>query len=140
MNYNNQRTIRLYILWSITNEKQNATLPKNVIFNEIFLIFYFFNLNKTKYNKSIYILTKNILRQAQFINNRNIEFGSVLKGSVREKWQGYMLISNQIRYWSLLVLILSVASFTQEKNNATPWICMYRYVWVPRFWLWMIHF
>ena len=28
---------------------------------------------------------KNILRQAQFINNRNIEFGSVLKGSVREK-------------------------------------------------------
>ena len=40
--------------YSLINEKQKTALSKNVIFNKIFLMFYFFNLlYKTKYNKSI---------------------------------------------------------------------------------------
>ena len=34
--------------------------------------------------------------------------GSNIKGSVREKLKGYRLISNRIRYRSLLILLLSV--------------------------------
>ena len=33
-----------------------------------------------------------------------------LKGSVREKWQGYRLTAINNRFWSLLILLLSVAS------------------------------
>jgi len=50
----------------------------------------------------------------------NVEF----KGSVREKWKGYRLNAIKKRFWSLIILLLSVASIRRKllKTSHTEYL------------------
>ena len=55
----------------------------------------------------------------------------LLKGSVREKWKGVKAYSENKRFWSLLILLLSVASIRRKwlKMTHTAQPCTVYFLW-----------
>ena len=98
-------------------------LGKQTFFILIRCKFFFAELGKTSiFLREIYLKGWQILPiDIQFI---------IFKGSVREKWKGYRLNAIKKSVWSLLILLLSVASirkkliktsYTEERSAHTIW-------------------
>ena len=64
--------------------------------------------------------TFNVILGVPSSKDLNFRFTIVtFKGSVREKWKGYRLTAKNNRFWSLLILFLSVGSIRRKLIKTT---------------------